>query len=200
MPNTLFSVLKYKHCSEVVNQRLHKDRFPSYLTRKRATIEGHYEELWHPDRLTCEFEKWLGKKHWSKIVNQLATKKPIVNLKRRKWAVDGAIAKKIWYQDRLHLKYEKWLDEKERKEVTSNNYLMVILCHFSLWFNLSFSKLTDSIQDTILFSNSLESFNIPVLINLLKHFSIAIQYKLWLKSKFFSFMNLIVLSVLDFLN
>ena len=77
---------------------------------------------------------------------------------------------------------------------------MVILCHFSLWFNLLLSKLTDSIQDTILFSNSLESFNIPVLINLLKHFSIAIQYKLWLKSKFLSFMNLIVLSVFDFLN
>ena len=110
--------------------------------------------------------------------------------KTRKWASVKSLQKIVVFRQTF-----SWIWELAEEEITWMNSQICILCGFKIWFNFELLRLRFDKQFFFwIFQNN------PVLVNMMKRFSLVIQYKLWLNSKFLKFLSSILLSDFAFFN
>ena len=88
--------------------------------------------------------------------------------KTRKWASVKSLQKIVVFRQTF-----SWIWELAEEEITWMNSQICILCGFNIWFNFELLRLRFDKQFFFwIFQNN------PVLVNMMKRFSLVIQYKL----------------------
>ena len=134
--------LKYRHCSEIVNQRLNKYRLPIYTTRKQTSVERHHKKLWYLDRVICEYKKRLEKKDitvksstYRNTLCQFTKQERDQVLKTLQWIV---------VSEQIFLWMWEMAEKEKKKELEI--FPIFILCGFKRWFISQLLKLIQLIS------------------------------------------------------